>query len=452
MTHSTTSMAPENESVAPLFVQQYRTQDIANYRKTLRAVVEICNQVLSNHGISHATEFRLKEPASLENKIAKFERERGFVYQTIEDINKDIIDLAGVCILVHIPSTRKKASELLHDAFVVKKTVLHPKQGPIEGTYYWPGSYTATHIHASLKTEDLHDRGLQPTDAKPVEIQVSTTEQRGWANLEHAILYKPKEKPKLAQRHKLEIMRRMVDVSESIHQQIEEEQAYQAAKENRSLRSVDDVGCVLQKWLEEQHSAWFQGRTAGSCTSLFNFLKSRNMNTRGELRQILEASFGSDSEALYSRLASEYPADSLTLVIFIMDGLLLTDGGSDVDFVTGDHHQIHVYKLQAMMSTFVWLEKFFTPDLLWQRVFAAQNQESLRDSLVWLNSARLKLFFDGDQLEKHDIAILDYLWGWFECQKDRKIRFAFAISRNGMFKDRKESRKVIQQLIEGLMN
>ncbi|KXG51334.1 RelA/SpoT [Penicillium griseofulvum] len=452
MTRNTTSMALQNESVAHLFVQQYITQDIASYRKTLHAVEEICKQVLSNHGISHATESRLKEPASLENKIAKFERERGSIYQTIEDINKDIIDLAGLCILVHIPSTRKKASELLHEAFVVKKMFDHPKQGKIEGTYHKPGGYVATHLHVSLKTEDLHDPGLQPSDTNRVEIQVSAIQQRGWATLEHDIVYKPKEKPKLGQLHKLEMMRRIVDVNESIHQQIEEEQAYQAAKENRSLRSVDDVGCVLQKWLEEHHSAWFQDRTAGSCTSLFSFLKLRNMNTRGELRQILEASFGSDSEILYSRLASEYPADSLTLVIFIMDRLLLTDGGNDVDLVTADHHQIHVYKLQAMMSTFVWLERFFTPDLLWQRVFAAQNQKSLRDSLVWLNSARLKLFFDGDLLEKHDIVILDYLWDWFERQKDRKIRLAFAISRNGMFKDRKEARKVIQQLIQGLMN
>ncbi|KAJ5520687.1 hypothetical protein N7463_001140 [Penicillium fimorum] len=70
---------------------------------------------------------------SLENKFAKFERERGFLYQTIEDISNDIADLAEMCILVHIPSSRIKASELLHDAFVVKQGrtfMTTPEPGP----------------------------------------------------------------------------------------------------------------------------------------------------------------------------------------------------------------------------------------------------------------------------------------------------------------------------------
>ncbi|KAJ5816958.1 RelA/SpoT [Penicillium robsamsonii] len=451
MAPNTTFTVPENESMTSLFIQQYRTQDIVYYRKNLSAVVEICKQVLSNHGIPHATESRLKEAASLENKLAKFERERGFPYQTMEDISNDIVDLAGMCILVHIPSNRIKASELLHDAFVVKKVVNHPKNDEPKETSQSSQGYVSTHTHVLLKTEDLHDRGLQSTDAKLVEIQVISTELRGWTNLEHDSVYKPRGKLTLAIRHKLETMRRIVDVNENIHQQIEEEQAHRAAKENRSLRSVDDVGFILQKWLEEHHSAWFQGRTAGSCTSLFNFLKSRKMDTRGELRRLLGANLGSDSEAMYSRLASEYPAGRLTLVIFIMDRLLLTDDGSDVaGFVTGDDHQIHLYKLQAMMSTFVWLDRLFTPPLEWQLVFAAQNQESLRYGLALLNSVRMNLFLDGNLPGDDEIAIIDHLWDWFERQDDRKIRLAFAISKNGLFRDRKDAREVIPQLIHGM--
>ncbi|KAJ5372068.1 RelA/SpoT [Penicillium concentricum] len=450
MAPNTTFMVSEGESVASLFVQRYRTQDIVYYRKTLSAVEEICKQLLSNHGIPHATESRLKELASLENKLTKFERKQGFPYQAIEDINNDIVDLAGMCILVHIPSNRIKASELLHDTFVVKKVVHHPKQDDPKGTHQGSQGYVATHIHVLLKPEDLHARGLQSADAKLVEIQVISTEMRGWTNLEHDLVYKPNGKLSLALRHKLETMRMVVDVNENIHQQIEEEQAYRAAKENRSLRSVDDVGFILQKWLEEHHSAWFQGRTAGSCTSLFNFLKSRNMDTRGELRKVLEANLGSDSEAVYSRLASEYPAGRLTLVIFIMDRLLLMDGGSDVVDSVTDDHQIHLYKLQAMRSTFVWLDRFFTTSFMWQEVFADQNQESLRDGLILLNSARTGLFLDGNQLGDNDIAIIDYLWDWFERQDDRQIRLTFAISKNGLFRDRKDAREIILRLIQGM--
>ncbi|CAG8908810.1 unnamed protein product [Penicillium egyptiacum] len=451
MAHKTTSTVPETESVVSVFVQQYVTEDIVHYQKALSAVMEICGQVLSDHGISHAIGSRLKKPASLENKLADRERKRGFPYQAMEEINNEIVDLAGVRILVHIPSNRTKVSELLRDAFVVKKMVNHPKQDEVNGAQQEHQGYVATHLHVSLKEEGLRDRGLQPSHAKPVEIQVISTELCGWANLEHDIIYKPKGKPPLAQVQHLETMRMIANLNENMHRQIEEQQTQRAAKENRYLRSVDDVGWVLHKWLEEHDRAWFHGREAGSCTSLFMFLKSHNINTRGELRQVLEASFGCDSEVVYLRLASEYPAGSLTLVVFIMDRLLLTNGGSGgVDFLTSDDHQVHIYKMHAMMSTFVWLDRLFAPAITWQQIFADQNQESLREGLFFLNSVRQGFFFDGSLLGQNDIAITDRLWDWFERQGDRQIRLTFSISKNGTFKDRKEARKVIQLLIAGL--
>lgn len=461
MAHNITFTPPENKSVASSFVQRYVMEDRINYHKTLNAVRELCDQVLYDHGIGHATEFRLKEPASLENKLADRERKRGFPYKTIEDIDKDIVDLAGVCISVHIPSNRTKASELLHDTFMVKKVVNHPKQDEVNGGQQAKANqgYVATHLHVLLKSEDVHDRGLQPSDTKSVEIQVTSTGLREWTSLEHDIIYKPKGKPPLALLHLLETMRMLVGVRENIHGHIEEVQNNRAAKGKRLLRSIDDVGWVFQKWLEEQQQAWFHGREAGSYTSLFNFLQLRNMDTHGGLRQVLEASLGFDSEALYSRLASEYPTGSLTLVIFIMDRLLLTGGGSEsesesesggVDCILGEDHQIHVHKLQTMMSTFVWLDRLFTPALTWQKVFAVQNQESLRDGLVLLRSTRYDFFLEGNPLGPDDIAIVDRLWNWFEGQHDRQIRLTFAISKNKMFRKRKDALKVIEPLMYGL--
>lgn len=453
MAHDITYTPPEKESVASSFVRQYVMEDMILYHEALSAVRELCDQVLSDHGIGHATEFRLKEPASLEKKLADRERKRGFPYQTIEDIDKDIVDLAGVCILVHVPSNRARASELLRDAFMVKKMVNHPKQDEVHGDQQVNRGYVATHLHVLLKSEDVHGRGLQPSETKPVEIQVTTTGLRAWASLEHDIIYKPKGKPPLGLLHPLEIMRMLVSVSDNIHEHMEEVQNNRAAKTKRSLRFIDDVGWVFQKWLEEQQQAWFHDREAGSCTSLFNFLQSRNMDTHGGLRQVLEASFGSDSEAVYSRLASEYPTGSLTLVIFIMDRLLLTGGSGNgsggVDCIPEDH-QIHVYKLQTMMSTFVWLDRLFTPALTWQKVFAVQNQESLRDGLVLLHSTRYDFFLEGNPLGPDDIAIVDRLWNWFEGQHDRQIRLTFAISKNKMFKKRKDALKVIGPLMHGL--
>lgn len=154
MAHNMTSIAPTNESVASLFVQQYCENDRDHYREILKAVVEICDQVLTSQDIHHAIQSRLKDPVSLQGKLAKFERKRGFPYKTIEDIKRDIIDLAGVRILVHVPSDRMKASELLKDAFVVRKAFDHPKDDEAKGGQQKDQGYVATHLHVFLK-----DRG-----------------------------------------------------------------------------------------------------------------------------------------------------------------------------------------------------------------------------------------------------------------------------------------------------
>ncbi|CAL5866209.1 uncharacterized protein PFLUO_LOCUS416, partial [Penicillium psychrofluorescens] len=254
---------------------------------------------------------------------------------------------------------------------------------------------------------------------------------RGWSNVEHDMRYKPSHKVMRAQLQKLRAKRMLVGIDEELHEQLEEDVAHRVAKENRILKSLDEVGSFLQKWLEEHHGAWFQDQTAGSCTSLFNFLETRNMSTRRELRQVLEETFSCNSEAAYSSLASQYPTGSLTLVIFIMDRLLLTDDESDSpDSFTGNDHKTHVWKLRAMMSTIVWLDRLFVPPLKWQQVFAAQNQKFLRGAFFWLNSSRQGFFLEGSLLGQDDIVILDELWSWFEHQTDRQIRLTFAMSKN----------------------
>ncbi|KAF3390408.1 hypothetical protein F1880_009147 [Penicillium rolfsii] len=444
-------MAPDNESATALFVQQYRDIDMTKYQTTLNAVEEICRQVLSSHAIPHAYESRLKGLDSLEGKLAKFERRQGFHYQAIEDIKRDIVDLAGLCILVHVPSDRKRAGDILKDVFIVRKAFDHPKDDEIKEGQKKDQGYVATHLHVFLKDKDLDDHDLDHSDRKLVEIQIISTSLRAWSNREHDLIYKPKGKSTRAQRQTMSTMRSIVVLDEELHEQIEEEDAYKAAKETRSLKTLDDVGCILQKWLEEHQGAWFQGHTCGSCTSLFMFLTSRNMNTRRGLYQVLEETFGPDSEAAYSKLASQYPSGSLTLVIFIMDRLLLRNDESGVpDELSGKGHEVHVYKLRALMSTIVWLSRLFVPEFKWQQVFVGQNQESLREGLVWLSSARQDFFLEGSLLGRDDVAILEQLWGWFEHQSARQVRLAFAISKNGMFRSRSDVRKVVEPLICGL--
>ncbi|KAJ5593070.1 hypothetical protein N7537_009974 [Penicillium hordei] len=127
----------------------------------------------------------------------------------------------------------------------LKKLVNHPKQDEINGGQQTNQGYVATHLYVLLKSGDAHDRGLQLSDMRPVEIQVISIGLRAWISLEHDIIYKPKGKPPPALLPQLETKQMLVNVNKNPHEYMEEVQNNIAVNMKRSLRSINDVGWVF---------------------------------------------------------------------------------------------------------------------------------------------------------------------------------------------------------------
>ncbi|KAJ5088601.1 RelA/SpoT [Penicillium angulare] len=433
-----------NDSLASAFVQKYRTHYQHEYNGAANAVATTCSEVFSSSGIYHTVKFRAKHPESLETKILNLEFRDGHAYTSFEDIRKEIINFAGVRILVDFPKDISEVGTLVRQSFMVFNEVSHPKENHSK-------SYRADHYHV---------RFHGPQGKVVVEIQVSSTVRAPYHTKEHEIIYKANKEPTRAEAQRLGRIGCVVDMYEMELNQFAEDEAHQAekkaGKKARPLEGLDDVGFHMSKWIKRQRPhEWFQSKEIGSCTSIKAFLDIQNKATVGNLFEVLEIVLGPGSESQYSEIAGQYPSHNPNLVIFIMDRMLLTGQAQYPDFESWkDDHKIHVYKIKTLTSTIGWLSRLWKDSLEWRKIFArAHDKSSLREGLDWLGSTKQQFFLDDNlslRLDAYDVDILDGLWSWFEEQNDRRFMLAFAISRFELWKERIVALHHINDLVAAL--
>jgi len=133
---------------------------------------------------------RAKSPARLEAKVRQ--RARTKTYATLEDISKDIVDLAGARVALYFPGERDQVDRLVRQLF----TLLGPaKEFPASSKPSYQkrfSGYWATHYRVQLKESSLGTAQQRYAEAR-VEIQVASVLMHAWSEVEHDLVYKPFE-------------------------------------------------------------------------------------------------------------------------------------------------------------------------------------------------------------------------------------------------------------------
>jgi len=174
------------------FVHDYlRLQDF--FTKAAELCREQCHARLAQEGIRHIATSRSKRRDRLREKLYQRHEEKPERYQTKQEIIDDIIDLAGVRIALYFPADRKRATELLQDAFDVSDERSFPKAGqPRRGDdmhdYRFPG-YSATHLLVSMKPTGAQE--IERYASARIEIQIASVFMHAWSEVEHDLVYKP---------------------------------------------------------------------------------------------------------------------------------------------------------------------------------------------------------------------------------------------------------------------
>ena len=179
-------------SVIENFLERY-AKEYDYYYELARQVATICEALLSRNGIRAIVTYRAKKPESLREKLQK--RDDIKKYQSIEQIYRDIVDLAGVRIANYFPGDRVEIGKLIENEFITEKRKKFPNndQKSFIQTAFKKrfAGYDAIHYRIRMRGERLED-GMKRYSQSQVEIQIASALMHAWAEVEHDLAYKPK--------------------------------------------------------------------------------------------------------------------------------------------------------------------------------------------------------------------------------------------------------------------
>src|SRR5690554_5157620 len=176
-------------SIIERFMSQYK-QAYVSYEKLAQLCARQCERILERAGVRAIVTFRAKRIDRLHEKVLSRAKRKN--YQTVDEIYRDIQDLAGVRIAFYFPADKDEIYELIQSQFFVDAYRDFPQHQQGNGVIYKKrfAGYSARHYRVRLKPDTLADSEQEYTD-QSIEIQVGSVLMHAWAEVEHDLVYKP---------------------------------------------------------------------------------------------------------------------------------------------------------------------------------------------------------------------------------------------------------------------
>jgi ppGpp synthetase/RelA/SpoT-type nucleotidyltranferase len=175
-------------TVIEQFIARYR-KEYDFYDQAAKLASQMVEQDLRRAGIRAIVTYRAKSVSRLHEKVQQRHQDRK--YKTVDEIFRDIADLAGIRVALYFPGEREEVGKIITGLFVVEG---EPKQFPKESRKASDGKrfsgYWATHYRVHLQEESLGDVQKRYTQAA-IEVQVASVLMHAWAEVEHDLVYKP---------------------------------------------------------------------------------------------------------------------------------------------------------------------------------------------------------------------------------------------------------------------
>ena len=172
-------------SILEPFYKKY-LQEVDLYHQLAITVKDILEKETRSKGIKCIVTYRVKPANSLKEKLQRKNKKKQ--YQTMAELEKDILDIAGVRVALYFPSDREtlnRSIESLFEVFERKEFPRNPQKPKLNKRF---SGYWATHYRALLKGKPGLDNALT---SKVMEIQVASVLMHAWAEVEHDLVYKP---------------------------------------------------------------------------------------------------------------------------------------------------------------------------------------------------------------------------------------------------------------------
>ncbi|KAL4733513.1 hypothetical protein BDV11DRAFT_213751 [Aspergillus similis] len=368
-------------------------------------------QALGDAGVPHKVEYRVKDIDRLKIKLDG--RKNDKEYGNVDDVVTDIVDLAGVRVLLYFPLDKDRVEKLITENFEVHSSqrltgTETPENGGASHRYTpkYP-RYCADHYRATLRHEQ--SRKAEPWQQFRLEIQVTTILRHTWAEVGHDWSYK-KLKPGGDDEFCCQLLDALSGAQRLVTQREQADQPF---------RSQYDLGQYLTDWAARNG----RNQDLVDVQTLWEVLHRFDYHRPTRLLRILA---GLD---LSPELARKYEPLPLNIETSIIHSILESDERYKRERAidAANPSKFQRYKLKVVRDCFIWFGRLFRFNHKWFTLLCSGNDpKRVLENMEWLMNQSMK---EGEPLSSGDERILDDLFDTFARHGRLAVQYVFFLAR-----------------------
>lgn len=318
--HRGVRSAPNMDIIAE-FMSRYR-REFDFYDQVARLVAQRLEALVQAVGIRAIVTARAKSPSRLDSKVRQ--RNRRTQYASVEEVSKDIVDLAGARLALYFPADRVEVEKLIRGNFdLLEPPKVFPQASSPTYEKRFSG-YWATHYRVRLLESSLSDSQKRYSEAR-IEIQVASVLMHAWSEVEHDLVYKPADVGSLSSEEYaiLDELNGLVITGEIALERLQKAMEARIAEKDRRFDNHFDLAAYLFEAARPMLQAVPDESALGRIDLLYALLEKLELDTPGKVapfisnlhsdterrpiaEQIIDQIIGADPDryALYSELRS----------------------------------------------------------------------------------------------------------------------------------------------------
>ncbi|MGW5137554.1 hypothetical protein ACWEPH_00585 [Nocardia beijingensis] len=265
------------------FIERY-TREIDFYENVARRARNLLDVELKNEGVQRAVTHRAKSIDRLEEKCRQRESKNSAPYGSVDDIYDDIVDLAGVRVALYFPSDRDTVASTINRIFEV---IGGPREFP-DTSKKRPGNprfsgYAAQHFRVRFKESTLPASERHYVVAR-IEIQVASVFMHGWSEVEHDLVYKPRDGSLSDEEYALlDQINGLAIAAEIALESLQQARERRIAERNRKFGDHYELATHLLSILGISDRASVDEKGLGRMDHLFDLISVLDLNSPGKM-------------------------------------------------------------------------------------------------------------------------------------------------------------------------
>lgn len=271
------------------FISRY-TREIDFYENVARRARNLLDAELNKEGVQRAVTHRAKSIDRLEEKCRQREVKNGTPYGSVEEIYDDIVDLAGARVALYFPSDRDIVASTINRVFEV---IGDPRIFP-DTSKDRPGNprftgYAAQHFRVRFKESVLLGSEKHYASAK-IEIQVASVFMHGWSEVEHDLVYKPRDGGLSDEEYALlDQINGLAIAAEIALEGLQQARERRIAERNRKFRDHYELATHLLSMLGISDRASVDDKGLGRMDHLFDLVSRLDLNSPGKMDAYIDS-------------------------------------------------------------------------------------------------------------------------------------------------------------------